>query len=1192
MAGLNKKTVANEFGETVVTAKTQYISETRKDVLISRKTEAKMFKTLRYYNWSKSFGMKTPFLNNLANGAYGTLQMLNDLSAFTSDNVVRSLAARYGWVVAGRAFGKVQGRVLPQGGGPLGRFMRVKGGQFSRKILGDFMNYFTTTEMTFENVVKTQRSIMKQLDMAGGIGPTWSAMALAEAIGNAPDPYASNAVKIRGKNRDKDLAETAFADGDAHTIKYLQKRTDVLKSLSASGASAPEMTYLIQAMEHGYDPDDIMRKVTEKDKSIKKILNPLQNQRNTELRNPLTNKELSKEGLVDYSDDGTSGYQNTVFEELDKLLGLNLSSDMSNMSDYQSLETIFSGNKRDLGGQTPHKLRFDKKEIFSKNKDKPKAKNEYKRGKGSVIKMETAEDLVATDYYNYREVYSSNDIREDNYIASRPQIIKGLRIMDTQYLHAKNPKGGFMIYGIEFFQHRGIRDIQQIEFGGPATDKRRSLKKRLDRYVYPRSMFLHSAAQEAANKLGIDAKLKFSKKTSDVLGTVAQRRTNFLADINKGNNKKNSKDGEFSLIADMKLRNAMKNDLIRARNPRVTDGNKVNFKDIKLSEELIPNGPTGVGSQDYKGFNTIYLKDPKTGKVEPMKLDRKDYPAEYLNAFDRLEENLKSNIRPNELSKGDFQIRAAVMQDAELRESINLDGKLGVNEFGNRRYQAPGVMRNQNYTIKGGVQSVDDIIGQAIKNAEERAFKPFFEKISAEQIKIEAAADKVYKEKVKQIDENFKKNNSGTREAHRMAVNDAQYERDQTKDIEYTKAYDRITKEFMEELHVDLNVTSLDDVKHPIVREEIRKLTNTMENSIKSSGARKLPYKRQTLVNKMKKYARAKNEGNDALADELFADMTNDGRIDFRIIQQETGLTGVAGRDISQKGEPYMYGEFEASGRRGYDFINLDYQFMDGSSRMGPFMEDNPTFAALAGGVDGSDISNINNYRDLINQGKKNAQGLNEIAGVGGNVNKSKTNKFGDPTVEAAMGSLSKISSQLGFPPELVDALSREVVGKEKTGKPITSYGKGVTKPFLEVRNILRGIERRDVEYVLERALSGDALESLNDGAGRASRLKRPLTRLVNAAHASEEGRNLLAFMCALEPDPFITDVIYQVFDPTSKFAKRATGQTTKRPSGSASQRYGSRVDLSRAEINRLKGILQNTDNMIVASWQDILFNI
>lgn len=1175
MAGLTKKTVANEFGETVVTAKTQYVSEGRKDVLISRQTEAKMFKYLRYYNWSKSFGMKTPFLNNLANGAYGTLQLLNDLSAFTSENVVRSLAARYGWVVAGRAFGKVQGRVLPQGGGPLGRFMRVKGGQFSRKVLGDFMNYFTTTEMTFENVVKTQKSIMKQLDMAGGLGPTWSAMALAEAIGNAPDPYASEAVKIRGNNRDKDLAATAFADGDKHTIKYLQKRTDVLKTLSASGASAPEMTYLIQAMEHGYNPDDIMKKVADKDKSIKKVLNPLMKERDDSLRTGL-NKSIASQGLTDYSDDGTTQFQNTVFEALDEVLGLNLSSDMSakNMGDFQSLESIFRGIESDLGGNTHTDFRYDKKEIREKNLDKPKVRKETKRGKGKVITNETAEDLVATDYYNYREVYSSNDIRENNYIASRPQIIKGLRIMDTKYLHAKNPKGGFLVYGIEFFQHRGIRDIQQIEFGGPATDKKRTLKNRLDRYVYPRSMFLHRGAQEAANKLGIEANLKFSKKTSDVLGTVAKRRTKFLADVEKGDNKSKAKNGEFSLIADMKLRNAMKNDLIRARNPRVKNGNKVDFQDIKLSEELIQKGPTNVGMQDYKGYSTIYLKDPDTGLVEPMRLDRKDYPKEYLNAYDRLEQNLKKNLGSmGTLADDSYQYRATNIQDAELRESVGLDGALGVNEYGNRRYQAPGNMRRQNYAVKGGVNSVDDIIGQSIANAQEKQFPLLWEELSGAQIKIEQTAQKAFDIEKAQIDKNFQKNNSATRDARNRAIADAKYKQETYIDEEYKKAHDEIFNKFFLSLEQDLNVTSLDDIKNPFVREEVRKITRRMERDILSSGARRLPYKRQTLVNKMKKYARAKNEGNDALADELFADMTNDGRIDFKIIQQETGLQGTAGRDVSQRGEPWMYSKFQGDG---FEIIDLD-------------LEEN---AAIANIADGTDISDIKNYRDLVNKGKKNAQGLNEIPGVGGNVNKSKTNKYGDPTVEKAMSALSKITSQLGFPPELIEALSREVVGKDKTGKPVTSYGKGITKPFTDVRNVLRGIERRDVEYVLGRALSGDALESLNDGAGRASRLKKPLTRLVNAAHSSDDARNILVFMCALEPDPFITDVIFQVFDPNSKFAKRATGQTTKRKGGSASARFGSKVDLNRAELNRLKAILRNTDPMTVASWRDMLFNI
>ena len=114
--------------------------------------------------------MKTPFLNNLANGSYATLQLLNDFSAFTSDNVVRSLAARYGWVVGGRAFGKIQGKVLPQGGGPFGRYMRVKGGQFSRNALGNMMNFFTTTEMEFTNVNRTQRNIMNEHAKTVGFG--------------------------------------------------------------------------------------------------------------------------------------------------------------------------------------------------------------------------------------------------------------------------------------------------------------------------------------------------------------------------------------------------------------------------------------------------------------------------------------------------------------------------------------------------------------------------------------------------------------------------------------------------------------------------------------------------------------------------------------------------------------------------------------------------------------------------------------------------------------------------------------------------------------------------------------------------------------------------------------------------------------------------------------------------------------
>ena len=276
MANQSTKKIANQFGETRVTTSKKYVSEGRKDIIISSKTEATMFKTLRYYNWSKSFGMKTDFANKLSDGTYSALQTLNDISAFvTSDSLMRSIAARYGWVVAGRAFGRVQGKVLPQGGGPFGRFMRVKGGQFSRKVLGNFMNYFTSTEMKFENVGRTQRTILKELQAADSTGPTWAGMALSEAITGAPDPFSTQANKVMKDGRMSTTDKAAgFADGErGKTEAYLSKRTDVLQKMSQSGMSAPEMTYLIKAMEQGGDPDDIMGKYQDLNESIFSALN-------------------------------------------------------------------------------------------------------------------------------------------------------------------------------------------------------------------------------------------------------------------------------------------------------------------------------------------------------------------------------------------------------------------------------------------------------------------------------------------------------------------------------------------------------------------------------------------------------------------------------------------------------------------------------------------------------------------------------------------------------------------------------------------------------------------------------------------------------------------------------------------------------------------------------------------------------
>ena len=1190
MADLQKKRVATEFGETIITSKTQYVSETRKDILISKGTEAKMFKTLRYYNWSKSWGMKTPFLNNLANGAYGTLQLLNDLSAFTSENMARSLAARYGWVVAGRAFGKVQGKVLPQGGGPLGRYMRVKGGQFSRNILGNFMNYFTTTEMEFENVVKTQKSIMKQLDMAGGMGPTWAAMALSRAMSNAPDPFATEAVKTRGENRKKDFAEENFIDGDEKTVTKLQKKTDTLRRISASGASAPEMTYLIHAMESGVDPDDVMSKLKKNDRKIKKALEPEINKRNQRLREagePKSELDSVLENIPGYDKDHLQGntvdFQNTVFEQLNEILGLDIgwndgrgpgNSDWDStgwdkrkaISPEDMITTTFWGKRDTIG---PDRLKYDEKKIGDST----------------------------TDYYNYREVTSSNSILDNNYIANREDIIRGLRISDTQYLHAKNPKGGFLVYGIEFYQHRHIRDIQQIEFGGPATDRKRGFKNRDDHYVYKRSMFLHRGAEEAARQLGIDAKLSFSKRTADVRSTLKQRRTKFMSDIEKGDNQKNKKSGNYSLIVDQKLRNVMKSDLIRARDPRVKGGNKVDFKDISVNDKLIQQGPkpTSLGGE-YKGYSTIYLRDEATGVIEPHRLDRKDYPKEYLNAWDRLEENIKKGFRSGGLLNESWLYRSTNISDAEIRKQKDrgLHDKLERNEYGVRRHVTPSIMTRQNYSVKGGVHGPEDIIGQAIKNAEERAFPAYWEELSAIQIDIEEAAHKIFKEDIKNIDLQFKKGkkSSGAKDARHKAENDAKHRREKFIDEELSREKKILHDKYFAELD-EGPIDNLEDIKHPLVREEIRKITKQMDSDIRSSGNRQksqlLPFTRAKRKAKMKKYAEALAVGDTKTADGIWWELTNEGRIEWWVIQEDTGLRGtLTFADDTRNLQAADYDPFVES--EAFEVINLDYVNLDGTPKIGPQL------------VDDNSISEIQNYRDMVNKAKESAQGLNTIPGVGGNVNKSKTNKYGDPTVEKAMSSLSNIAAASGINPELLEAITKREIGKGKGGVPITQVGKGITNPYKEARNYIKksmgndkSSYRGDGGSIIGYEL-GAGLQTINQGSGRESGLKNPLTKLVEAAHQDEESLAILHFILALEDDARVVDVIYQTFDPRSPFAKRATGQVTKRPQNSVSKRYGTSAEVNIAEVNRIRGILRNAESSIgvglVQAFKDTLFGI
>ena len=1142
--------VATEFGETVKTEKKTFVSETRKDVLISRQTEAKAFKTLRYYNWSKSFGMKTPFLNNLANGAYGTLQLLNDFSAFTSDNVVRSLAARYGWVVAGRFFGKAQSKVLPQGGGPLGRFMRVKGGQFSRKVLGDFMSYFTTTELEFTNITKSQKKLMKELQEVGTLGPQWQAMALAEAIGTAPDPYHSIAAGIRKENRNNTGMDRAFVNQNEKSVEYLQKRTSVIKNMSNAGANAPEMTYLIKAMEYGADPDDVVSKLKGKDNVLKKILDGFSDQR---IQDDSSDMFFEDESLF------STGTEHKIFEKIDKVLGTDLSSQVNGRNEFY--ENFHVSSTMDIG---PKKLKY---------------------GPGDYI-PEAGDDPGIHNATNMASVYSVNDIKDDNFVASRNQIVKGLKIAEVQNLHKKNPNGGFLVFGIEFVAHANIRDIQQIEYGGPATDRMRTLKNRTDRYVYPRSMFLHKAGQTAARKLGIEGKMQFSKRTGDVAGTLAQRRTKFLAEQNKEKTKSQSKAGGYSLVVDQKLRNVMKQDLIDARHPRVKDGNKVDFKDLAINEVEIQSKTKTYGER-FKGRNTIYGID-ENGELKSYNLDEKEYPPAYKNLLDRYQATLSSTGKDvSDLANPYSQVEAAVNVDSELRETRNLIDDIDRNELGIRRQETPTKMQRQNYQVRGGLRRPQDIVDQAIANARETLDPEYWKEVGRRQQILEDTAKANHDKRLKLIDKNYKKGSSSARDARQRAITESENEMFEEIRVGTMKIHDEVEAEFFgdfKDVGFIETVEDLESIKNPVIREEMRKIINQADEDIRTSGNRmpyespygrrqRFPFPMKTMKKKMRDYARAVSKGNQVEADILWDEMTDGGKISWETIQIETGMDGtVVLQEVDGSLNEFFPGTVKEGATVSMDLATQNEIVDDIKREM-------------------LESEGIKNLRDAVNKERLSASGLNKIEGVGGNVNKSKTNQYGNPTAEAAAKDLVGILGRSGMPAELVQALESEIVGKSKDGKQnIKSYGKGITRPYKEAKSALLKIQGRGGDDVLLGSDLGNGFESLNKGAGRDSIFKKPLTDLVEAAHRSEESLAVLHFILALEEDSRVVNMIFSLFNPNSEFGKRATGQTTARHGKSVSQRYGGGVIIDIAEVNRIKAMLRNTGYNNLATYRDIVF--
>lgn len=294
----------NDVGERRVVERQKFVSETRKDVILSKRGEARIYRANRTFLWAKSIGASTQATNNLVNLSYGVLQTINDIQAlFSAGNFVRSVAARYAWTIGGRALSKVQSKVVPQGGGLIGRALRVQAGRQSKKILSSMSsNFFVKTEIEIKNVVNMEKHIKNQLTQGRGLARQWALMTAANAVSNAPDPY-TQAQKIMGNNQKKGLKKSL--DGNFISDQNFLKDSTIFGNIFSQTMNVSEAQHYKKFLDTGRNPNDFFdayrNKIIEMNDAYDKAQNP---------NGPTYIKNMKT---------GELGYQKQLVDEINKL---------------------------------------------------------------------------------------------------------------------------------------------------------------------------------------------------------------------------------------------------------------------------------------------------------------------------------------------------------------------------------------------------------------------------------------------------------------------------------------------------------------------------------------------------------------------------------------------------------------------------------------------------------------------------------------------------------------------------------------------------------------------------------------------------------------------------------------------------------------------------------------------------------
>jgi len=934
MANLSRTKVATEFGERVVTSKTTYAGESRPDILISRRQEAQLFRTLRYYNWSKSIGAQTQTLNRLSNLTYGALQSLNTFSAYMStDNFVMSVASRYAWVAGGRILGRAQQRLTPSGGGLFGRYLRVKGGQMSRRILSGVMDYFVSTEFKINNVKKVQKDVKRELLAADGIGMKWQNLTHVKALKNAPNFRTGGFGGISTTQYDSMLGNTSGTKQGS-----IERNSSITRRLSAAGYTTSEITMLQRFAEGQVETAD----------EASKFLNAF----GSNLTDALNVMGIGGGDGINTVIDYGSKHIPSVAKDLDRFaedLGFNMvgnndftfadlgslnsrlneqTENRKNSANRQSrnerrkldklrredpVKYIDEMNKRDRLEEKRRKRDRDANSSDAAKGVDPRSRKRHglmvdlsDDGTKAVLKPRDGsfanlaeyldyvdKEVVEGDFERHRRIKQvvgtsfQQQFEEDNFIPSQALIRKDIRQLtqnDLQGLNKVSDSYGFLTFGVRFGENLPYH-AQQIEYGGPALDSKGELRRRTDRFVYPSTLFMTRSAEEAAQQLGIGGDIQYGSKKMDIRG-LAKKNADKWTEKAKDKNRKAS--SGFRLLQDRQVREQMKGQAMRAgeikynnRTGKWESPKPRKIEDAGVNEAFRKNQYSMLQGQ-LKSFS--YLDE--AGSLQRVDFDKGTYPSRFESGIEQIQARLLGiadnvNISQNQALNGRENLILSINKIGHSRGAgILISDELAIamgmkprNAFGNRRFLDSAQMRNQ--LFMGGIFNSDDLAGAVLSKAQEIYGAAFYEDLADLTKKLDKKRNALRTTAVRKAGEAGLKRGSAEYENF---VNSETNKGMGELEAEYQREHDLLMKKYYNPSASDLEeMLASQGTTMAEVENQVR---NRIQDVINSSGRRNLSQRQmRRAVWKMEELQRIEREVHLHRGDYQFSDAIDDKRV-------------------------------------------------------------------------------------------------------------------------------------------------------------------------------------------------------------------------------------------------------------------------------------------------------------------------